>query len=50
MNDIISMLYVFSEQIYYAGPVNNLGFDVPQVRFAISVLCCYVILCRKVNL
>lgn len=47
---MLSMLYIFSEQIYYAGPVNNLGFDVPQVRFGFSVLCCYVILCQKVNL
>lgn len=47
---MLSLLYIFSEQIYYAGPVNNLGFDVPQVRFGISVLCRYVILCQKVNL
>ena len=34
----------FSEQIYYAGPVNNPGFDIPKVRFWFSILPCYLII------
>lgn len=33
LNNIIYALYIFSEQIYYAGPVNNPEFTIPQVRY-----------------
>lgn len=38
----------FSEQIYYAGPVNNPGFEIPPVRFWFSVLfCCLTIVLSR---
>lgn len=48
MNEQYCLLFIyFSEQIYYAGPVNNPRFDVPQVRSWFSVLCYYVIIVTK---
>nr|XP_058932717.1 lymphocyte antigen 86 isoform X1 [Kogia breviceps] len=32
------------EQIYYAGPVNNPGFEIPEVRFWFSLLFCSLII------
>ena len=37
-------LSVFPEQIYYAGPVNNPGFEIPEVRVWFAVLFCSLII------
>lgn len=36
-------MYV-SEQIYFAGPINNPGIEIPEVRSWFSVLLCYLII------
>lgn len=36
-------LFFFAEQIYYAGPINNSEFDIPQVKFGFSALVCHLI-------
>lgn len=38
------VLSVFPEQIYYAGPLNNPGFEIPEVRVWFAVLFCSLIL------
>lgn len=38
------MFCIFSEQIYYAGPANNPGFEIPQVRCWFSILFYYLII------
>ena len=37
-------LSVFPEQIYYAGPINNPGFEIPEVRVWFAVLFCSLII------
>lgn len=44
LNNTMHAFYIFSEQIYYAGPANNLGFDIPKVRFCFAILFYYLII------
>lgn len=38
------VLSVFPEQIYYAGPINNPGFEIPKVRVWFAVFFCSLII------
>lgn len=38
------VLSVFPEQIYYAGPINNPGFEIPEVRVWFAVFFCSLII------